>query len=263
MLSSSSAYVQFPKRITQKSQLEAFDSTVSSIMAGSIAGVIGIGTAYPLDSLKTKAQTYSLRSTNKSSTKDKYNTDTQSTKRSLSMIDMAKLVLVEDGLAGFYGGVYGVMSGEAFVKATLFGSNVFALSILTRMGNDIDHNSPTFIQLCLASAFAGFVSSFVLNPIERVKILMQADKAGTYSSEWDCIQKIINQDGISGLLFRGLDGMMAREIPGCVVYFVAYSLLVNSIISSWLGSDITPFICGGAAGVLAWIPIYPSDVIKT
>eukprot|EP01036_Dinobryon_divergens_P035495 gene35495-46001_t len=232
------------------------DSSLVSLGAGSIAGVIGIGVAYPLDALKTKAQTYASRKSPSSQ-----GDGLVQTVRSPSMFDMAKIVIREEGIKGFYGGVYGVMFGQAFVKATLFGSNTFALVQLSNLLH-ANIESPTFIQLCLAAAFSGFISSFVLNPIERVKILMQADESGTYKSEIDCIQKVLQKDGISGLLLRGLDGMMAREIPGCTVYLVAYSLLVNSVIASTAG-NAAPFLCGGAAGVLAWIPIYPSDVIKT
>ena len=38
------------------------DSAVISLAAGAIAGSIGVGAAYPLDSLKTKAQTYATGS---------------------------------------------------------------------------------------------------------------------------------------------------------------------------------------------------------
>lgn len=211
-----------------------------------MAGVVGVGVAYPLDALKTKTQIYAS-SRPSSSTND------------LSMIKMAYLVQQEEGLKGFYGGVLGVMIGEAFVKAVLFGSNFWALSKLTD-GNDLGV-SASILQLVLAAAFSGFSSSFVLNPIERVKILMQTDSEGLYSSEIECITAVIKKDGLSGLVFRGLDAMMAREIPGCVVYFMTYSLLMK-IMPSLVGS-VAPFICGGTAGICAWIPIYPSDVIKT
>jgi len=237
----------------------AVDGTVISLAAGSLAGVVGIGTAYPLDALKTKAQTYGTRQVNG---QGKLPTSGLGTNiRSPSMFEMARIVLNEEGIKGFYGGVYGVMLGQAFVKAVLFSSNAFALQQLTSLSNT-DIQAATFVQLCLAAAFSGLVSSFVLNPIERVKILMQADQSGTYASEVDCIGKVLAQDGLSGLLLRGLDGMLAREIPGATVYFVAYSLLVHSALASYVG-PAAPFLCGGMAGVLAWIPIYPSDVIKT
>lgn len=172
---------------------------------GSLSGVIGIGTAYPLDSLKTKSQTFS---SSRNSSGD----------ATLNMIDMAKYVYQEEGLRGFYSGVYGVMAGEAFVKASLFGSNAWALSVLNPESLD-----PSLLQLTLAAAFSGVVSSFVLNPIERVKILMQADTTGQYSSELDCVGKVLRTDGPAGFLTRGLDAMLVREVPGC-----KYSYLISA-----------------------------------
>ena len=175
---------------------------------------------------------------------------------------MAKLVLKEEGVKGFYGGVAGVMFGQAFIKAAAFGSNAWALSEIQKLAGIADFQNPTILHLTLAAAFSGLASSFVINPIERVKILMQADKSKTYSSEIDCISKVVRQDGVSGLVFRGIQATMAREIPGNAIYFVVYALLMQSVLATWVGSA-APFLCGAATGVVSWIPVYPSDVIKT
>ena len=109
----------------------------------------------------------------------------------------------------------------------------------------------------------GFVTSFLVNPIERIKILMQSDKNGQYSSEIDCAVKVIQQDGLKGLLVRGLDATLAREIPGYGLYFVCYSLLMTSAVGVTLGPNLSPLVCGAAAGCLSWIPVFPFDVVKT
>lgn len=217
-----------------------------SLACGSLAGVVGIGAAYPLDSLKTKAQVYAA-SNSDSGEMGKF-----------SLPDLARVVYSREGVGGFYQGVVGVMVGEAFVKATLFGANAWALSVLCPSLQDA---TPSLLQLTLAAAFSGVVSSFVLNPIERVKVLMQAD--ASYTSEWDCISQVVKKDGVAGLLVRGLSGMLAREIPGCVVYFVLYTLLRTSALPSLIGAGPASFLSGAAAGVGAWIPIYPADVVKT
>jgi solute carrier family 25 (mitochondrial carnitine/acylcarnitine transporter), member 20/29 len=234
---SKNIFLQTKRTAARMAATESLNSLLS-IGAGSIAGAIGIGTAYPLDSLKTKTQIYSQLN------------------NSIDLISLTSLVLQKEGLSGFYSGVGGVMVGEAFVKAALFGSNSWLLSELCVPGE-----SASLLQLTLAAAFSGFVSSFVLNPIERIKILMQGNK-GIYSSEIDCAAKVISNDGIGGLLLRGLDGMMIREIPGCIVYLLTYSLLMNSFAPIAFGPAAS-FFSGASAGVCAWIPIYPSDVVKT
>ena len=109
----------------------------------------------------------------------------------------------------------------------------------------------------------GFVTSFLVNPIERIKILMQSDKAGEYDSEIDCAIKVMKKDGLKGLMVRGLDATLAREIPGYGLYFVAYSLMMQSTFGLALGATVSPLVCGAAAGCLSWIPVFPFDVIKT
>jgi hypothetical protein len=49
--------------LNQKYQINALiDPSVISLAAGSIAGAIGVGVAYPLDTIKTKVQAYAVKS---------------------------------------------------------------------------------------------------------------------------------------------------------------------------------------------------------
>eukprot|EP00607_Mallomonas_marina_P002868 CAMPEP_0182428432 /NCGR_PEP_ID=MMETSP1167-20130531/23024_1 /TAXON_ID=2988 /ORGANISM="Mallomonas Sp, Strain CCMP3275" /LENGTH=245 /DNA_ID=CAMNT_0024611355 /DNA_START=327 /DNA_END=1067 /DNA_ORIENTATION=+ len=174
---------------------------------------------------------------------------------------MAQIVLQEEGIGGFYGGVGGVMFGEAFVKATLFGANAFALNKIAAFSH-MNVASLPFFELCLAAAFSGAVASILITPIERVKILMQSDKTGKYSSELDCLQQVLAKDGLIGWLTRGLDGTVIRELPATMIYFGLYSVLIHSTVGEMLG-PVAPLLCGGVAGTLSWAPNYHSDVIKT
>jgi hypothetical protein len=111
------------------------ESSLISLAAGAFAGSIGVGVAYPLDALKTKAQTYASSGGPSSG--------------SLGLVGMTKLVFKEEGLKGFYGGVFGVMIGQGLIKAVAFGSNNWALANLA------DGVSPSLQILCIASAFSG------------------------------------------------------------------------------------------------------------
>ena len=92
---------------------------------------------------------------------------------------------------------------------------------------------------------------------------MQSDKNGIYQSSVDCALKVIRKDGLKGLLIRGLDATLAREIPGYGLYFVVYSVLMTSAFGLALGPNFAPLVCGAAAGCLSWIPVFPFDVVKT
>jgi len=225
------------------------------ILAGSLAGSIGVGAAYPLDSIKTKTQTLSAASEGGG-------------ERSLGLLGIALLVYKKEGLAGFYGGVWSTMAGQAVIKALAFSSNAWALGFLVSSAASGSLASVSqqanLLQLTIAACFSGMIVSFVSNPLERIKILMQTDDKQAYKSSYDCFVKVLASDGLSGLVLRGVDATLAREIPGYGLYFVLYSVLIRSPLgvaatSIGLGS----LLCGALAGMLSWIPVYPFDVVKT
>ena len=229
-------------RTYRKSYIVALDPLVS----GSIAGAVGVGVAYPIDSIKTRTQTYASQGVR------------------LSAIDTVKKVINEekDGFKSLYSGVSGVMIGQSLIKATAFASNAWAFDKLVNNA----YIDSSFMQLVLAAAFSGFVSSFVCNPVERIKVMMQAANTGVdgkgYTNEVECFKSVLKSDGIKGFLFRGIDATLPREIIGYGFYFVVYSLITSSSITNFLGI-FTPLLAGAFAGMAAWAPVYPFDVIKT
>jgi hypothetical protein len=86
---------------------------------------------------------------------------------------------------------------------------------------------------------------------------MQASKV--FKNEIECISAILNAEGWSGLLLRGIGLTLAREVPSYGLYFWIYAFLMS----------LTKFgpamrlVCGALAGMLSWIPVYPIDVVKT
>lgn len=215
----------------------------ASLFAGSIAGACGVGVGYPLDSLKTRAQTFSSLSG-----------------RQLGMIGMIKLILRNEGILGFYAGVGGTMFGQALIAAAAFSTNSYAMVYLTK-GNPA---SATLLQLALAASFGGFVTSFLTNPLERIKIIMQSSSAGSHASFLSCLRDVLRKDGARGLLFRGMEATMWREIPGYALYFWVYALLKRSALGKVLGSSsAVALVCGALAGMISWLPVYPFDNLKT
>lgn len=234
------------KTCHRKSSLKlALDQSIISLGAGSIAGAIGVGFAYPIDTIRIKVQVYAVQ---------------KQGEMKMSLIDIFKRIIENEGLKGFYSGVGGVMLAQAFIKSAAFGSNAWALSEISEYFH-LDETHTSLIALSFAAAFSGFITSFVVNPVERIKVLMQADEIKRYSSELDCASKVVEQDGFQGLLFRGIDATLIREVPGYAFYFIIYSLLMG-VLSEPLGI-YAPLLCGASAGVGSWIPVYPFDVIKT
>jgi hypothetical protein len=96
----------------------------------------------------------------------------------------------------------------AIIKSVAFSANGSANSYL-----DINFTSmPAVVILLIAACFAGFVTSFLVTPIERVKVLMQA--SNTYKNEFDCLKSVVQNDpsGVLGLFSKGL-GLTLVRLP--------------------------------------------------
>ena len=147
--------------------LSVIGTGTASLLAGSLGGAIGVGVAYPLDTLKTKAQVYGQQSSQARkeqqllqqqqqqaqqiqevnamsnstaatmiplgppgtvSTRDGTNYDIESPEDDL--ISLVKLILEVEGIAGFFGGVKAMMIGQALIKSVAFSANQLALGVL-------------------------------------------------------------------------------------------------------------------------------------
>ena len=236
---------------------------IASVAAGSIAGAIGVGVGFPLDTLKTKLQvlnqiqrenTRSAKSAMASSA-DAAVIVSKTSEKSLGMFQVISLVWKAEGISGFFGGVKGMMIGKAVIKAMAFSANANALAVL---GTYPD--LPNIVTLPAAACFAGFITSFVVAPVERIKVMMQAS-SGIYKNEIECVKAILRTEGWKGFMGRGLGATLAREIPSYGIYFCFYGFVIKSSLASLLG-PAAPLVFGALAGMACWLPVYPVDVVK-
>lgn len=90
--------------------------------------------------------------------------------------------------------------------------------------------------------------------------------AMVYRNEYECYQAVLQKDGVYGLLFRGLVPTICREVPRYGIYFVLYGMLVNpqyNVLEPYMGAQLSPLFYGALAGCCSWLPVYPTDVVKT
>ena len=73
---------------------------------------------------------------------------------------------------------------------------------------------------------------------------------------------MLNTEGIAGLMGRGLNPTIAREVPSYVIYFVVYGLLMGTQPFIWM-DRFAPLVAGALSGMACWVPVYPIDVVKT
>jgi Mitochondrial carrier protein len=165
-----------------------------------------------------------------------------------------------------FAGVGTSMMGQAMIKAVAFSVNSAVLAFLTTAQSSqaadaamMDPNN----ALLVAAATAGFVTAFLATPIDRIKVLRQCNSSSSggescYLNDMDCLKSVLQNEGLHGLLFRGL----GREVPAYTIYFATYGWP-----HSTFGDDAVPgattLLYGALAGGLCVLPSYPADVIKT
>jgi len=213
--------------------------TLASTIAGSVGGAVGVGVSFPLDTIKTKTQLMSRRLP-LSGKKDEDAT------ASIGIVHAVRIAYQAEGLAGFYAGCGPMMLGQAVIKAVSFTVNALVLATLLPYNDYLPH----FTILLIAACTAGLMASFVVAPVERVKILMQAN-GKAYTSGIDCIRAVVAREGWTGMFGRGLGITMAREVPSDGVYFALYGYLSQSQLADYFGAS-APFIFGAAAGCASW-----------
>lgn len=140
---------------------------------------------------------------------------------------------------GLYKGFVSPLFGVGLEKSIVFG-------VYTNTQKAIDNP----FSIPIAGAVSGFCASFIVTPVERIKILLQTN------------QQIKMNQLTPKYLFHGISATFTRETPGFAIYFTFYETMKQKI----YGGNITTsgsFIFGGLAGALAWCFIYPQDCIKT
>lgn len=223
----------------------------ASLLAGSVAGVIGIGLSFPLDTVNTRFQLVQGGQEADCGISRK-----SSSQISGNIVDTALQIYQNDGWQGFFAGAKGMMAGESVIKAVAFTSNALALANIE--ASSPSSAGPSALALFVSACFAGMMAAFVVAPVERIKVVMQSSPKGAFKDEWDCARTILHEQGVRGLV-HGLDATLARDIPGYGFYFAIYGMLNQHCDIG----PLSPILFGATAGSASWIPVYPIDTVKT
>ena len=259
---------------------------IPSLLAGSIAGAVGVGVAFPLDTIKTKQQTATTASKKDDDSEQavvmktvdhtdiEYSPDGTMIFRKQkklvakpitsdsSLLDIMLSIYQTQGINGFFNGVQTSMMGQGVIKAVAFGVNSATLAYLTTMSATQDSGIvlDEHTALLLSAATAGFVTAFLSTPIDRIKVLMQCKDDTCNCNDMDCLKDVLKNEGINGLCFRGLIPTFFREVPAYTIYFSAYGYLMSHWATMIPASSL---VFGAISGAACVVPTYPADVIKT
>lgn len=149
---------------------------------------------------------------------------------------------VKLGVRALYKGVIPPLFGLGMEKAIVFGTYENTKRFI---GTDNTYSRP------LSGAIAGFMASFIVTPVERLKILAQTNRS--YA---------LKELGPK-FLYKGLSSTFTREMPGFAIYFSVYEGLKDHFRAITSLNSFHYFIFGGFSGSFSWLFIYPQDLVKT
>jgi solute carrier family 25 aspartate/glutamate transporter 12/13 len=183
---------------------------LDNLIAGSIAGAIGAFGVLPIDTTKTRVQSYKIK---------------------IPSFQVIKSIYILNGIRGFYKGGTTQVLFVAPEKAIKFTANDYVLTHVT--------DNKIFAGMC-----AGLSQVIVTNPMEILKIQMQMNSINPHYTIVDAIKKI---GGIKNI-YKGAGLCAMRDIPFSGIYFPLYSklnheLYLDSYKSSLISGMIAAFAC--------------------
>ncbi|KAK5997270.1 putative mitochondrial carrier C29A3.11c [Cladobotryum mycophilum] len=244
-------------------------------IAASSSSVFSTLTAFPLDSVKTRMQTYH------------YN----------GFVDCVKHTYRTEALAGFFRGVTAPMASITLVRTVSFSiyqraKHVYSDWIKRNFGFDIHRHVSkpgTYPNLysvaCFgaAGATAGSAITFLACPFELSKLSAQvsvllAERAGDCKRSRDLalsyqnkgtlktMANIVKHRGFLGL-YNGFNLHLLRDTLGTAIYFMVYES-GKQLGTTFAGDNpnsnkLAVVAAGGLCGLVSWAMIYPIDSAKS
>ncbi|OUZ99939.1 Mitochondrial carrier protein [Macleaya cordata] len=219
-------------------------------VAGGIGGMAGIVSGYPLDTLRIRLQQPSNTS---------------------SGFSLLRNIVAAEGPLALYRGMGAPLASVTFQNAMVFQ----AYAILSRALNSSPNRDdpPSYKSVAVAGVGTGALQSFLLSPVELVKIRLQLQTTRPKKHPRDhqegpisIAKGILRREGVRGI-YRGLSITMLRDAPAHGVYFWTYEYTREKLHPGCriTGQENvrTMLVAGGLAGVASWVCCYPLDVVKS
>jgi len=234
-----------------------------AVVCALAASYVSTFAGYPLDSLKSRLQT---------------------TKTPITIPRLAAIVYREEGIIGFYRGLWIPLMTISFVRAASF-------TIYSRTREHFRNHEMLNRECALDAGLVGGISgamsgaliSFGSAPFELVKVRRQLEytiaaargiKLVKPPGTLQAVAEIFRANGFAGL-YTGFRLHFLRDTSGTALYFMEYDGIRHLLGRNRAGEQgptptylpihpsLVPFVCGSFAGVTSWALIYPLDVVKT
>lgn len=223
-------------------------SVVQHMFAGGVAGMCEHMVMFPVDSLKTRMQSYE-----------------HATSPSSGIIRTTRAVIANEGPMALWRGIGAVAISAGPAHAFYFAAYEAARTVLAPDHATDGQHHP--VATALAGVSATFAADGLMCPMDVVKQRLQLAPAGTYSSVLNCILRVQAEHGLSAF-FAGFRATILMNVPFTAVYFSGYES-AKKVILDWRAIDEKEFsplshcAAGGLAGGLAAAASNPLDVART
>ncbi|CZS95079.1 related to ornithine transporter 2 [Rhynchosporium agropyri] len=227
--------------------------------AGYISGAVGILIGNPLDLIKVRLQALSSQSPS-----------TLSTVPSGTIVRYANSFTSASSLIR---GATAPILGYGALNALLF-MTYNRTSLLLNSQSPLGATAPSSLWTTwLAGAIGGLATFVVSTPTELIKCRAQISTSSSTASSWGITREIIRREGVRGLYVGGVVTAL-RDSVGYGFYFWSYETMTRFMEErmrerstdgreNGVGEAAKVLLCGGIAGVVTWVSVFPLDVIKT
>ena len=182
----------------------------------------------------------------------------QSGKSTGGMFKVARQIFKEEGIAGFYPGVWAYVLGDGLSGAVKFASFEVGKKWLEERTDEKYHGTIQF--LCAAGAM--LACSVILVPGEVIKCRMQA---GTIDNMLTGALHIVKNEGVGGL-YQGYLSTMFRDLPYTILELGLYENIKTALVKAQKKKEVgqsDEILAAAITGAFTgWITT-PLDVVKT
>jgi len=227
-------------------------------LAGGLCAAISHTIPTPIDVVKTRKQV------------DPTLTD-------VSFLEAGRRIVKEEGFSALWAGLGPTTFGYLLEGAIKFGvyevlkpALKFWLSRIAALSTSLTFLNSQFATFALSGIFSGLAASFVLCPMETLRIRLVAEPNYT-SGNW--IRggfKILKKEGVHGFT-KGIKPMILKQVPYTVTKNVSFDLLTKFFYSTVLASGVAtisngmkfaiPLASAAIASILSSLMSQPGDTI--
>mmetsp|Transcript_10709 Transcript_10709/g.25536 ORF Transcript_10709/g.25536 Transcript_10709/m.25536 type:complete len:499 (-) Transcript_10709:48-1544(-) len=186
-----------------------------------------------------------------------------------------RIIVQEEGVSALCAGLGPTAWGYLFEGAVKFGvyevSKPVMRSFLSRLASttSIAVFRSQLLSFALCGAVAGFAASFMLCPMEALRIRLVAEPSFAPKGWIQGGTKILKNEGVQGLT-KGMTPMVLKQVPYTVTKNVSFDIITRFLYStikatgasiSTTASVAIPLFAAASASVLSTISSQPGDMV--